>query len=207
MGTCIGCAAPKCSRHLHRSVRTTGVRTPFALQTKQYVSMESVRLRGLIESDLDVLTANETPGSDPWNYFEIGASNRFHRRFADNGGITEDTGVLAVETSEGVLVGSVSWFTVQHGPSAACRAINIGISLFVEHRGQGYGSVAQRQLCDYLFSTRLVERVEAATDVENIAERRALETASFSQEGLLRHAQYRAGEWHDIMLYSRLRGD
>ena len=54
--------------------------------------MESVRLRGLLESDLDVLTANETPESDPWNCFEIGASNRFHRRFADNGGIGHDTG-------------------------------------------------------------------------------------------------------------------
>jgi RimJ/RimL family protein N-acetyltransferase len=169
--------------------------------------MESVRLRGLLESDLDVLTANETPESDPWNCFEIGASNRFHRRFADNGGIGHDTGLLAVETNDGVLVGSVSWFTVQHGPSAACRAINIGISLFAEHRGQGYGWVAQRQLADYLFSTRLVERVEAATDVENIAERRALEKAGFSQEGVLRHAQYRGGEWRDIMLYSRLRGD
>jgi RimJ/RimL family protein N-acetyltransferase len=171
------------------------------------VSMESVRLRGLLESDLDVLTANETPESDPWNYFEIGASNRFHRRFANNGGIAEDTGMLAVESNGGVLVGSVSWFTVQHGPSAACRAINIGISLFPEHRGQGHGSIAQRQLAAYLFSTRLVERVEAATDVENIAEQRALEKAGFSPEGVLRHAQFRAGEWRDIILYSRLRGD
>ncbi len=171
------------------------------------MSMESVRLRGLLESDLDVLTANETPESDPWNYFEIGASNRFHRRFANNGGIAEDTGMLAVETNGGVLVGSVSWFTVQHGPSAACRAINIGISLFPEHRGQGYGSTAQRQLAAYLFSTRLIERVEAATDVENLAEQRALEKAGFSREGALRHAQFRAGEWRDIILYSRLRGD
>ena len=171
------------------------------------MSMDSVRLRGLLESDLDLLTANETPEADPWNCFEIGASNRFHRRFADNGGIAEDTGMLAVETTEGVLVGSVSWFTVQHGPSAACRAINIGISLFAEHRGRGYGSMAQRQLADYLFSTRLVERVEAGTDVENRAERRALDKAGFSQEGVLRHAQYRAGDWRDVVLYSRLRGD
>ena len=108
--------------------------------------------------------------------------------------------MLAVETSEGVLVGSASWFTVQHSPSTACRAINIGISLFAEHRGHGYGSMAQRQLADYLFSTRLVEPVEAATDVDNQAERRALEKAGFSQEGVLRHAQYRrVGQWRDIV--------
>jgi RimJ/RimL family protein N-acetyltransferase len=115
--------------------------------------------------------------------------------------------MLVVETLDGTLVGSVSWFTVQHGPSAACRALNIGISLFSEHRGRGYGSTAQRQLADYLFSTQLVERIEASTDVENIAEQRALQTAGFSREGVLRHAQFRAGEWRDVLLFSRLRGD
>ncbi len=169
--------------------------------------MDKVRLRAVAEADIDALTANETPESDPWNNFEIGASNRFHRRFANNGGIGDGAGMLAVETIHGTLVGSVSWFTVQHGPSAACRALNIGISLFAEHRGLGYGSAAQRQLADYLFSSQLIERIEAATDVDNVAEQRALDAAGFSREGVLRHAQFRAGAWRDIVLYSRLRGD
>jgi RimJ/RimL family protein N-acetyltransferase len=169
--------------------------------------MDKVRLRALNATDLEALTVNETPELDPWNNFAIGASNRFHRRFANNGGIGDDQGMLVVETLDGTLVGSVSWFTVQHGPSAACRALNIGISLFSEHRGRGYGSTAQRQLAGYLFSTQLVERIEAGTDVENIAEQRALQTAGFSREGVLRHAQFRAGEWRDVLLFSRLRGD
>ncbi len=112
-----------------------------------------------------------------------------------------------METNNRTLVGSVSWFTVQHGPSAACPAFNVGISLFAEHRGQGYGASAQRQLCDYLFATRLVERVEAGTDVDNVAEQRALASAGFHREGALRHAQFWAGHWRDVILYSRLRGD
>jgi RimJ/RimL family protein N-acetyltransferase len=83
----------------------------------------------------------------------------------------------------------------------------VGISLFPEHRGRGHGSRAQRLLGDYLFATRLIERVEAATDVENVAEQRALEKAGFSREGVLRHAQYRYGQWRDIVLFSRLRAD
>lgn len=169
--------------------------------------MTEVRLRAVREEDLDVLTANETIELDPWNAFEIGASNRFHRRFAETGSIDERSRMLAVETSDGTLVGSVSWITVQHGPSAACRAINMGISLFSEHRGRGYGTAAQHLLAEYLFSTRLIERIEAGTDVENVAEQRALEKAGFSKEGILRHAQFRNGEWHDVVMYSRLRGD
>lgn len=172
--------------------------------------MPTVRLRAVEVADLDLLTANETPERDPWNSFEIGASNRFHRRFADDGGLAAETGMLAVEKVDGAaatLIGSVSWFTVQHGPSLACRALNIGISLFPPHRGQGHGTAAQRQLVEYLFSTRLVERLEAGTDVDNIAEQRALERAGFSREGVLRHAQFRRGEWRDVVLYSRLRSD
>jgi RimJ/RimL family protein N-acetyltransferase len=172
--------------------------------------MATVRLRAVREADLDVLTANETPERDPWNYFEIRASNRFHRRFADNGGLSTESGMLAVEKLDdtgATLIGSVSWSTVQHGPTLACRALNIGISLFPPYRRQGYGSEAQRQLVAYLFATRLVERLEAGTDVDNIAEQRALERAGFSREGILRHAQFRMGEWRDIVLYSRLRGD
>jgi RimJ/RimL family protein N-acetyltransferase len=169
--------------------------------------MTGVRLRALKETDLDPLMAAETVESDPWNNFEIGSSNRFRRRFADNGGIGDGSGMLAVETANGDLVGSVSWHLVQHGPSAACRAFNIGISLFPAHRGRGYGSAAQRQLADYLFATQLIERVEATTDIENRPEQRALEKAGFSREGVLRHAQFRQGEWRDVVLYSRLRSD
>jgi RimJ/RimL family protein N-acetyltransferase len=131
--------------------------------------MSFVRLRAVREEDLDRFAAGETVELDPWNNFEIEASNRFHRRFAQNGGIDESSGMLSVETVDGELVGSVSWHTVHHGPSAACRAINIGISLFREHRGRGYGSEAQRILTAYLFSTRLVERVEAETGFVNLS--------------------------------------
>lgn len=169
--------------------------------------MSGVRLRAVKAEDLDVLEAKDTAESDPWNNVEIRASNRYHRRFAENGGIGEDFAMLVVETEDGELIGSVSWHTVQLGPSAASRAINMGISLFPEHRGLGYGSAAQRLLADYLFSSRSVERVEATTDVENLAEQRALEKAGFTREGVLRHAQFRAGTWHDAVIYSRVRGD
>ncbi len=169
--------------------------------------MPDVRLRALQEDDLDAVTANATVDLDPWNNFEIAARNRLHRRFAENGGISENSGTLAIETVDGALVGSVSWHPVRHGPSAACRALNIGISLFAEYRGRGIGSKAQRLLAEYLFSTQMVERVEATTDVDNRAEQRALEKAGFSREGVLRHAQFRNGEWRDVALYSRLRAD
>ena len=49
--------------------------------------------------------------------------------------------------------------------------------------------------------------MEATTDVENTAERRALERAGFALEGVLRRAQFRGGEWRDMALYSLVRGE
>ena len=59
----------------------------------------------------------------------------------------------------------------------------------------------------YLFARHPVNRVEAQTDVENIAEQRALEKAGFVREGVLRGSQFRAGGYHDLVSYSVLRDE
>ena len=52
-----------------------------------------------------------------------------------------------------------------------------------------------------------LERVQLFTDVENPASMRVAERAGFSREGILRQAQFRAGGWHDLVMYSKLRGE
>ena len=105
------------------------------------------------------------------------------------------------------VVGSVTYHQVAYGPNEGSQAYNIGITLAPEHRGKGYGSEAQRLFADYLFSTYTVNRVEASTDVANQAEQRALAKAGFTREGVARKAQWRMGNWHDLMVYSKLRGE
>ncbi len=76
-----------------------------------------------------------------------------------------------------------------------------------EARGRSYGSEAQRLLADWLFATTSANRVEAATDIDNVAEQRSLEKAGYQREGVLRGAQFRAGGYHDLVFYARLRSD
>jgi len=169
--------------------------------------VDRVRLRPVQEADLETLTENGSREADPWNGFKYNSADGLRRHFAADGMLSEEAGTLAVENPEGTLVGSVSWFTVQHGPSSACRALNIGISLFPAHSKRGYGSAAQRALAEYLFATTLAERIEAETDAENTAEQRALERAGFTREGILRHTQFPAGRWRDNVIYSVLRAE
>ncbi len=113
--------------------------------------------------------------------------------------------VLRRDTDE--PVGFVSWHRVRYGPNVGSRAWNIGINLIPAGRGHGFGGEAQRLLAEHLFETTEVDRVEAATDVENVAEQRALDKAGFVREGVLRGAQERAGARRDLYIYSLLRSD
>lgn len=122
-----------------------------------------------------------------------------------SGLIGERAGSLIVETAARDPVGTVSWHGVLYGPNAESLAYNIGINLVPEARFKGYGATAQRLLAEYLFATTEANRVEAMTDVENRAEQRALEKAGFRREGTLYGAQFRAGRWRDLVVYSLLR--
>jgi RimJ/RimL family protein N-acetyltransferase len=121
---------------------------------------------------------------------------------------TERNGELVVERlADGRPIGLVSWHRVGYGPNDESAAWNVGISLLPEARGHGFGPEAQRLLADYLFASTPLDRVEASTDVDNLAEQRALEKAGFVREAILRGAQFRAGARHDLVNYARLRSD
>ncbi len=108
---------------------------------------------------------------------------------------------------QGRLAGYVSWHYVRRGPNSASRCPMIGIGLLPAARGRGIGRAAQRALAELFFTHTAVNRVEAHTDVDNIAEQRALEAAGFTREGLIRGAQWRDGAYRDGYLYAIVRSD
>jgi RimJ/RimL family protein N-acetyltransferase len=166
----------------------------------------TVRLRPYRAEDAARFDAEpQEPGS--FEFFGWHGSEDRRRAFAQNGLLGEDRGSLVVEVDGVGAVGDVGWVPVFHGPPPNNFALNIGIGLFAEHRGRGWGTTAQRLLAEHLFAYTRFERLEATTDVLNIAEQRSLEKAGFLREGVLRHTQWRAGAFHDTVIYSRLRGD
>lgn len=116
-------------------------------------------------------------------------------------------GAFGVLAPGGELVGNVSWVWQQWGPNPQSRNPMIGIWLAPAARGRGLGTQAQRTLVDLFFRNTTVNRVEAHTDVGNLAEQRALEKVGFSRDGNIRGAQWRDGEFRDGFLYSILRSD
>jgi RimJ/RimL family protein N-acetyltransferase len=173
-------------------------------------SLARVRLRDVTLADADLLDAwDATPEArGEFNDFGMPPSPAPREAMAAGPLRNDHNGMLIVElVADGTSIGSVGWHKVVNGPNPESAAWNFGISLVLDARGRGYGTEAQRLVAEYLFATTGVNRVEAATDVDNLAEQRALEKAGFTREDVLRGAQFRSGTHHDLVVYSRLRDD
>jgi RimJ/RimL family protein N-acetyltransferase len=173
------------------------------------MSRPQIRLRDLVLADADLLEAWDAPAiQGEFNDFGMPRSPAPREAIAKGPLRNDHNGQLIVELiADGTPIGTVSWRKVLNGPNPESMAWNIGISLVPEARGHGHGTEAQRQLAVYLFATTDANRVEASTDVENLAEQRSLEKAGFRREGIQRGSQFRAGGYHDLIVYSRLRDD
>lgn len=129
-----------------------------------------IHLRALEEGDLDVLARFDIDPalSEPFEWRGFRDPHARRRRWEQDGYLGTEDSMLAVSTADGIFAGFVSWNSLTtSGPQAV---IQIGILLWPEHRGRGIGSRAQQLLADYLFSTTTANRIEASTEVDNIAE-------------------------------------
>lgn len=161
-------------------------------------------LRPVAEEDLPLLyRLTSDPGATGQHeWFGWQDPGQFRRQWADNGLLGEDGGMLIVAAGD-EPAGFVAWRKHQTARTSHCWTI--GVSIAPEARGRGAGTRAQQQLIQYLFAHTQVNRIEAVTEITNVAEQRALERAGFTREGVLRGFGFQGGRWHDSVLYSVLR--
>jgi len=164
-----------------------------------------VALRPVAEEDLPLLERLTQDPAAAGEHAWSGWRNllRLRQEWAEDRLVGDDGGVLLIARGDERL-GFVSWFQVEFPPSYYW---SMGIALLPEARGQGYGTQAHRALARYLFAHTTVQRIEAATEVGNVAEQRALEKAGFTREGVLRSTGWRDGAYRDGVWYSMLRAD
>lgn len=168
---------------------------------------DKVRLRPVEERDLDALGLIDTDPSvsEPFEWRGFRDPRACRRRWEEDGYLGSDDSLLVVALPDGTLAGIVEWKSIAVPGPPGC--LQIGILLFPEHRGKGLGTAAQRLLADHLFSTTLANRLEATTEIDNVAEQQALEHAGFVREGVLRGRGFVRGKWRDGVMYARLRDD
>ena len=173
--------------------------------------LPEIRLRPVTEADLSMFRRFVVePGLIGLDWSGFRDPKAIQRRFDTDSYLGDDDGRLIVDVTAEAESGTestglVSYRRRYYGAQAFCW--EIGIALLPQWRGQGIGWRAQAIFSSYLFENTPVQRIEAATHAENTPEQRSLEKAGFTLEGVIRAAEYRAGQWRDGYLYSRLRTD
>jgi RimJ/RimL family protein N-acetyltransferase len=81
----------------------------------------------------------------------------------------------------------------------------IGYGIIPTERRKGYCTEAVRIAVDYLFLSKPSVRIQAHTNVRNMASQRVLEKTGFQKEGIIRERIFIRGEWRDEFIYSILR--
>lgn len=163
-------------------------------------------LRPVGADDLPVLEALTWDPETAGEFAQFGWFNpRLWRdAWAENELVSADGGVLMVVLGDERL-GFVNWRRRPITPASYCWTM--GIAMLPQARGHGYGTQAHRLLARYLFAHTTAHRIEASAEVENLAERRTLEKAGFTQEGVMRGVGWRDGAWRDGVTYGLLRTD
>jgi RimJ/RimL family protein N-acetyltransferase len=113
----------------------------------------------------------------------------------------EQTGFI-IEKKDGSKIGYICHFTLVHPVG---KLLEIGYSLVPSERGKGWCTEAVGIMVDYLFLSKDIIRIQAHTDVRNVASQKVLEKVGFKKEGTIRKNFFIHGEWRDEFLYSILR--
>ncbi|MEX0985715.1 MAG: GNAT family protein [Actinomycetota bacterium] len=160
---------------------------------------EVVTLRPFREDEFDAVLEREAGAEATED-----ARRNLRERLWRSGEWTEQELRLAVE-AEGALVGDCQ-ARISHWalPPGVCE---LGIGLFEEATGKGYGTDTLRTLSAYLFDEAEIHRVQLSTDVGNAAMRTAAEKAGFAFEGVLRGFWAQDDGTHDYAMYARTRAD
>ncbi|KAB8196646.1 GNAT family N-acetyltransferase [Nonomuraea phyllanthi] len=163
-------------------------------------------LRPVAEDDLPFMhrLTSDPDASGEFQWYGFQNPHRLRERWTDNGMLSDDGGALIIANGDD-RVGFVQW--TKQVANRASHYWAMGLIVAPEHRGQGHGTQAQRLLARYLFDHTTAHRIEASTEVTNVAEQRALEKAGFTREGVIRGSGFRAGEWRDGVRYSMIRTD
>ena len=105
---------------------------------------------------------------------------------------------LFIEKKNGSKIGVISHFPVG-------KNLGIGFNLILSERGKGFGTEAVKIMVDYLFLSKQIVRIQAHTDVRNVASQKVLEKAGFKREGTVRKFLFVRGKWRDMFLSGILR--
>ena len=137
--------------------------------------------------------------------FSAGYSLQAIKEWIDRRGKASDDLVWTIADRESnTCLGHVGLYQIDH----RVRSCEFGILIGEPSRwGKGIGREVTSATIAYGFDELNMNRIELSVIASNARAMRLYESLGFVREGLKRQAQYRAGEYVDIVLMSHLRSE
>lgn len=126
------------------------------------------------------------------------------RRYVEDARDDKAYAMFVFREDDDVLVGGVTLSNVRRG---VAQTASLGYWAGETFAGKGYTTAAVCTVVRYAFDDLELHRVEAACQPDNIASRRVLEKAGFTQEGAARAYLKINGGWRDHLLFGIVRPD
>lgn len=141
-----------------------------------------------------------TPWEPTWAQDETSrGSYRYKlRRYAEDARDDKAYALFVFREEDDALVGGVTLSNLRRG---VAQTASLGYWAGEKYAGKGYTTAAVRAVVRYAFEDLDLHRVEAACQPDNLASRRVLEKAGFTQEGAARAYLKINGAWRDHLLF------
>ncbi len=157
----------------------------------------NLKIRTIRKEDLEIIFKWNNPESrGVFQEFTFESFIALEEDYKRNGCISEKFKMLIFEENEKPL-GLIYINTLREG------IVRIGMAICEEKsRNQGLGTKISRMVVGHLFQNYPIVRIEADTDVDNLAAQKVLEKCGFQKEGILRKYRFHHGKWRNSAIYS-----
>ena len=167
-----------------------------------------VILKLVSEADLGVYHLNLTNLSNRGEYYPIFLQSEamFRKQYFETGFWGEDAGRFLILDLDEKIVGAITFFKAV--AAIYSNALELGYILFdTESRGKGYATEALKLMVDYLFSLKMMNRIQLRITAENTASIKVALKCKFQFDGVRKEFAYQNGKHIDLNEYFILRKD
>lgn len=171
------------------------------------IRYEDIVLRAIEESDLELLKEmiNDPEIENMTGGYSYPVSTYQQRKWFESLFSRQDELRLIIDTKEHGSIGEVMLTDIDWKNRTA--QTNSKITSKNDLRGQGYGTKASKALIKYAFEQLNMHCLYSHTIQYNIASQRVREKCGFKKEGILRERVYKNGKFHNIIVWSILKGE
>lgn len=171
------------------------------------IEYEDITLRAIEESDLELLKEmiNDPEIENMTRGYSYPVSTYQQRKWFESLSNRQNELRLIIDTEEHGAIGVVMLTDIDWKNRTA--QTHSKITSRNNLRGKGYGTKASKALVKYAFEELNLHCLYSHTIDYNIASQRVREKCGFKKEGVLRERVYKNGKYHNVIVWSILKGE